>query len=403
MPQRDPRLDVFRGLAMFIILVAHLPGNPWNDFIPARFGPSDATEMFVFCSGCASALAFGVTFRRAGFRVGSLRVLHRCWQIYWSHLALFLAVTALCIAGTAWSGGKDYVHALWLQPFFADPRQGLLGLVTLTYVPNYFDILPMYLVVLAMMPVVVAAARQHRAVALLLCLALYLAQWHWQLDLPAEWWSDRPWFFDPFGWQLLFFTGFAFAAGWLPVPPLCRRWLVGLSLALVLVLVPLSWRPVWSSVGWLEQLNLGLAPWADKTHFGALRYLHFLALAYLALSLVDRWPVLVTAAAARVVAGVGQQALPVFLWSMFFAQLLGMALDRLGRDPLTMLAANSLGFLSLVTVAHLARLMRSQPWHHRRTVPGAAPPTAAVTVVPGRHDVPRWAMAGMSAELGTSG
>jgi hypothetical protein len=80
-PKRDPRLDVFRGLAMFIIFIAHLPGNPWNAYIPARFGPSDATEMFVFCSGFASAIAFGGTFNRDGFGVGTLRVLHRCWQI----------------------------------------------------------------------------------------------------------------------------------------------------------------------------------------------------------------------------------------------------------------------------------------------------------------------------------
>jgi len=53
---RDPRLDVFRGIAMFIILVAHIPGNAWTGWIPARFGFSDATEIFVFCSGmCAMA------------------------------------------------------------------------------------------------------------------------------------------------------------------------------------------------------------------------------------------------------------------------------------------------------------------------------------------------------------
>ena len=56
---RDPRLDFFRGLGMFIIFFAHTPGNIVKQFIPARFGPSDATEVFIFCSGLASALAFG--------------------------------------------------------------------------------------------------------------------------------------------------------------------------------------------------------------------------------------------------------------------------------------------------------------------------------------------------------
>ena len=43
--ERDVRLDFFRGLAMFIIFMAHVPGNAWGRYIPARFGPSDAAEI----------------------------------------------------------------------------------------------------------------------------------------------------------------------------------------------------------------------------------------------------------------------------------------------------------------------------------------------------------------------
>ena len=371
---RDPRLDVFRGLAMAIILVAHIPGNPLTEFIPARFGPSDAAEMFVFCSGFASALAFGATFRRAGFALGTLRIAHRCWQIYWSHLALFITVAALCVAGSALPGNVDYVHALWLQQFFAEPRQGLLHLVTLTYVPHYFDILPMYMVVLAPVPVVMAPARLGPAVPLAASITLYLAQLVLGWDLPAEWWSDRPWFFDPFAWQLLFFTGFAFASGWLPAPK-PRRWLLWLALAFVLLLVPVSYRPLWSEVGWLAAINHILAPWADKTHFGPLRLLHFLALAYLALGLVHRWPGLLATPAAKALATIGQQALPVFLWSMVLAQALGMALDQYGHSAANVLAANLLGLLSLLGVAHLAQLVKGQPWRRRQAPkPQPAPP-----------------------------
>ena len=55
--RRDPRLDFFRGIGMLIILSAHIPDNQWILWIPARFGFSDATEMFVFLSGMASASA----------------------------------------------------------------------------------------------------------------------------------------------------------------------------------------------------------------------------------------------------------------------------------------------------------------------------------------------------------
>ena len=55
---RDLRLDFFRGLAMFFILLAHIPYNIIGDYVPSHWGWSDAAEIFVFCSGMASALAF---------------------------------------------------------------------------------------------------------------------------------------------------------------------------------------------------------------------------------------------------------------------------------------------------------------------------------------------------------
>ena len=361
---RDERLDFFRGLAMFIIFIAHLPGNPWNDWSPARFGPSDATEIFVFCSGFASALAFGGTFRRHGFGIGTLRILHRCWQVYWSHLCLFLTVATLAVLGSWWRPGTDYVHAIHLQRFFAEPHEGLVHLLTLTYVPNYFDILPMYLVVLAMVPLVMALARVRPALVAVFCGTLWLGQGHFQLDLPAEWWSDRPWFFNPFGWQLIFFTGFAFGSGWLPAPPR-RRDLFWLALAWVLVMVPLNWQPLWSSAAWLDRFSLLFVPWKDKTDFGILRYLHFLALAYLALWSVNPRPELLRGRLTAPVILVGQQALPVFLWSMALAFALGMVLDVVGRSRITVPLANLGGFASLIAVAALAGHIKAQPWRRR--------------------------------------
>ena len=74
---RDPRLDVFRGIGMLIILLAHVPNDHWALWIPARFGFSDATEMFVFLSGMASAIAFGRLFDREGIAMLTARVAQR--------------------------------------------------------------------------------------------------------------------------------------------------------------------------------------------------------------------------------------------------------------------------------------------------------------------------------------
>lgn len=242
---RDLRLDFFRGIAMFIILIAHTPGNFVTLWIPARWGFSDATEMFVFCSGMASAIAFGGTFDRSGWRLGTARVGFRIWQIYWAHIGLFIAVAALMAALDHYGGfDKNYIGSLNLWKFFEDPAVPLLGLVTLTYVPNYFDILPMYMVVLAMMPIIMALQRVHTGLVFAFMVAVWLGAQTWlfgdyHLAFPAEPWSARNWFFNPFGWQLVFFTGFALMRGWIPKPPVHTA-LIILATVIVLANIPLS-------------------------------------------------------------------------------------------------------------------------------------------------------------------
>jgi hypothetical protein len=373
---RDLRLDFFRGLAMFIILVAHTPGNWLALWIPARFGFSDATEIFVFCSGMASAIAFGRTYDRRPWTTGTARVAYRVWQVYWAHVGMFLVIAAMMAALDA-SGafGRSYVNQLNLGPFFAEPAAGLVGLLTLSYVPNYFDILPMYLAILAMMPVVIVVGDRSRPALAVLLAGLWLAANLQLLQFPADPWSDREWFFNPFGWQLVFFTGFALMRGWLPAPPVSRR-LALLAGAIVVLSIPFAWFRVLNAVPAFAEARDAIRILIWKTDFGLLRYIHFLALAYLAWAaagdrgarLVASGPGLGPAAWNRVLAmirKVGQQSLIVFVFSMGAGRLLGVGLDVAGRTLVTMTLANLAGFASLVAVAHLGAWVKSEPWRDR--------------------------------------
>jgi len=319
---RDPRLDFFRGLAMFIILLAHTPGNTWTLWIPARFGFSDAADIFVFCSGMASALAFGAVFTRHGWWMGAARIAFRVWQVYWAHIGIFL-ITAIMLFSIDHFGvgleGKKYIYAPYVVPFFSNTGEAVLGLMTLTWVPGLFDILPMYLVVLAMIPLVMALHRfggrwAVAAYVVGLWLAANLAGWSremvaWQVD-PAPWqaavaelgsafawmnlpgnpFGDNPWFFNPFAWQLIFFTGFSFRMGWLPAPKV-RRWMIWLAVAYVVAVVPFAWFKIhdglylprdWAVAMWIADTRAATEPFWWKSWVGPLRYLHLLALAYVA-------------------------------------------------------------------------------------------------------------------------
>jgi hypothetical protein len=367
---RDPRLDFFRGLGMFIILIAHISRNPWTMWIPARFGFSDATEIFVFCSGMASALAFGVVFSRAGWLLGTLQIVFRIWQVYWVHIGVFLVTLTLMLSLNA-TGifPRDEVGALNLYPFLDDTGPNLIGLMTLTYVPNYFDILPMYLVILALVPVMMGLARVDVRLAMVLSVVLWCAATA-GLDLPAELWfpsgSDRAWFFNPFAWQLVFFTGFALMAGWLPPPPV-HRGLVMLAIGVVLVSVPFAWHRI---SGASDVLRAWRSDWLilfSKTNFGVLRYAHFLALAYLAWVAAGPGGVRllrggVAGQIIAVISQVGQQSLAVFAASMVLARLLGAMLILAGGGALAALVVNLAGFACIIAVARIAAYFKAKPW-----------------------------------------
>ncbi|WP_371311899.1 OpgC family protein [Pseudovibrio flavus] len=377
---RDPRLDFFRGIAMFIIFIAHTPGNTWTLWIPARFGFSDATEIFVFCSGMASAIAFGKAFQQRGWWMGTARVSYRVWQVYWAHIGLFIALAGL-LALVQINGLviNDYIGKLNLWVFYEDPLFNIPGLLTLTYVPNYFDILPMYLVILALMPMVMLAHRFSGRIGVFIgVVALWLVANLGYLGLPAEPWSDRVWFFNPFGWQLLFFTGFAWMLGWIPAPPV-KRWLVVLCVAGLLVTIPFAYFRILREVPELAQINAQLQPLTGKTEFGLLRYIHFLAFAYVSWVAVgaggkylianNLWGKFV-----KVVQKVGQQSLAVFLASLFLAQLIAMIRDEFfNRDLPMQVASNLVGFAGLIAVAYTVAWYKAQPWRKHKTKPDTTP------------------------------
>jgi len=361
---------------MFIIVIAHIPGNPWTLWIPARFGFSDATEIFVFCSGMASAIAFGGTFASRGWAIGAARTLYRVWQVYWAHIGAFLVTAALMAALTTMDvTGKDYIARLNLGPFFSDPAANLPALLMLGYVPNYFDILPMYLVILAMLPVALLLARVHPGLVAIGAATLWLAANMGQVALPAEPWSDRTWFFNPFGWQLLFFTGFAFMAGWVP-PPRVNWALTGLAGSIVVVSIPFAYFRLLHAVPFLDETARDIAFLTVKTPFGLLRYVHFLALAYLALIAVgpDGDQLMQGERRRRIVSvirKVGQQSLAVFVTGIVLAQLCGVLLDAIGRGPVQSLAVNLLGMAAVIVTAYSVGWIKSAPWK------SVAPRTAA--------------------------
>ena len=422
---RDPRLDFFRGIAMFIIFIAHTPRDFWALWIPARFGFSDATETFVFCSGMASAIAFGAVFQNRGWFMGTARIAFRVWQVYWAHIGLFLTVLLLMvildkIGSLGPSETYLYVNSLNLQHFFSKTPDVLIGLFTLTYVPNYFDILPMYLVILAMIPIVMGLSR----ISLWAVAAFVIGVW-WLANLQllgmtpvnfmAEPWASprnpeyhRQWFFNPLGWQLVFFTGFAFMRGWIKPPKVSRERII-LAAVIVVVTIPFAYFRILNAkpetewlmdlVTWFKTQRFHMANLIGKTQFGILRYVHFLATAYLAWVAVGPLGArLKNWGSAQVIVDtirkVGQQSLAVFISSLVLAQMVAVIFKIYGTHWGIVLFGNLIGFAGLIAVAYSVAWFKSQPWRQQKLNASAKPvPHSAVSSPQGPATMPSGAHA----------
>jgi hypothetical protein len=289
------------------------------------------------------------------------------WRNYWGQMNLWMLFV-------------EHKEDLWSNPDI------LFRFMTLQWVPNLFDILPMYMVILAMMPIVMWLSRVHLGLVAAFCGIMWVMgqrQLMESLGLPylnftAEPWVgddnwQRRWFLNPFGWQLVFFTGFAFMRGWLPKPPVTPV-LIGIAAFIVLANVPLSNIGVREfGFEWARDWRAENRQLISKTDFGLLRYVQFLALGYLAWVLAgDKGNRLVaqgTHLLARfwqgcmaIILKVGQQSLAVFVVSIFVARFNGFAMDILGRDTLTSLAVNAFGCAMLILTAYLASAFKKQPW-----------------------------------------
>src|SRR6266851_5265541 len=110
---RDLRLDLFRGLALLLMFLDHIPSNVISWVTVRNYGFSDATEIFIFISGYANAYVYGAVIRRRGL------ILNRAWQIYLAQIFLFVVY----IAEIAYLAGSSsyYTEEANLRIFLQQP------------------------------------------------------------------------------------------------------------------------------------------------------------------------------------------------------------------------------------------------------------------------------------------
>jgi hypothetical protein len=319
---RDPRLDMFRGLALVMIFINHVPGTIYENFTNRNFGFSDAAEAFVFMSGMAAGLASSGKFITANsigtYWTAIARVWARARQLYFVHLTITLLALGIFAFAALQFGMWDMLDRNNVAPLFAHPAGALIGIPTMMHQLGYLNILPLYITLLLATPLLLVLGIRWPVPVVIGSVVLWAVAGQFRLNLP-NFPTQGGWFFNPFSWQLIFviglLSGVAMKRGqrFAPQSPL----LLGICAAFVVfVLIWVKSPPVADvglhTLGWFSGLGLPFyITWFDKTFLALPRLLHALAVFYLLghLEVVRRFAGTAVAAPLRLL---GRQGLPVF-------------------------------------------------------------------------------------------
>jgi hypothetical protein len=366
---RDRRVDFFRGLALLMIFIDHVPGNMLSSFTLWNFGLCDAAEVFVLLAGISASLAFGALYERTYWRAATARVLMRCWDLYVVHIVLFCIVAAVVVSATRYFDNPFYLEQVNLLPLFADTERALVYALTLGYQPDFLDILPLYCVLLAFVPVSVPICILKPWVMLVPSGALYLLIQFWPFNLP-NYPGETGWYFNPFAWQLLFVIG-------LVIGTFRRRnWVVGDALRRILLIASMLYVAAafavaapWRHIPGLEEVVV--VPWSwlpplSKTDLSIFRLLNILALTCLAALAMHSENRLLLQAFGRFCILLGRHSLPVFAIGIIASTLGNVWFMEVGRGLISQVIVNALGFGAMLSVAWLVSWLKARPWDIRK-------------------------------------
>lgn len=276
-PRPENAVDFWRGVALVMIFIDHIPGNIYSYATLRNFAICDAAELFVLLAGWSCSYATGGALKPDTAPRVAFRLLSRAVEIYRAQIVI--TAIALAMLATMAISRDNPLFLEWhnASVAFYDPVRASLGTVLLSYQLSYFNILPLYVVILIMAPVFVLLGRLSLAALVAVSLTVYLGAIFSQTNMPS-WPAPDTWYFNPFSWQVLFVAGFAAAEAtqrseW--YMELARR-LIPYAAALVLVGLIIRLIEYWPDP--LQVPEPRLLFLFDKTFLSPVRLLNVFAL-----------------------------------------------------------------------------------------------------------------------------
>ena len=354
--RRDLRLDLFRGLSLLFIFIDHIPNNVLSYVTLHSIAFSDAAEVFIFISGYAAATVYGRALQRHGGVAATGQICRRVWQLYVAHIFIFVILAAEVCYATL-SLHQTYSEDFGIDNFIDEPQVAIIKVLLLQYQPQFLDILPIYMILLGVFPVVLLLLQRCLPLPLILSGALYLLtlRFGWE---PHSYPDNEAWFFNPLAWQFLFVigatAGYSRHSRW--VFPGQASWLPKLAIAITVGvgIISILWTIHGAYDAFPGLLLRELSPLvADKSNLAPLRLISFLALAVTVAHFVGRDSGVLRWRVAQLIIRCGQHSLQVFCLGIVLS-VLGYILLTFFRDNiLTQLAIDLAGIVAMMGIAVL--------------------------------------------------
>ena len=303
-------VDFWRGLALVTIFINHVPGIYWSKFTHKNISISDSAELFVFLAGWSLRNVVGRPEDPTPFGQLFMRLGGRAVTLYAAHMTTVMI--AIAMLATAASLLDNPLLLQWhnAAAVFTDPANTHIGLALLSHQLGYFDILPLYVILLLLAPIIAFIHRIAPNLLVPLSLSIYLATIIFQITIPT-WPTEGQWFFNPLCWQLVYVLGFAMSrergpGGWVKSHINVIRWVAWPIVIAGTVFVFYG--------GWIDPTKVPdpkLLFINGKTFVTPIRLIQFLAL----VAALSATFVYIVAVAPRIVdflALLGRNSLPVF-------------------------------------------------------------------------------------------
>ena len=352
---RDLRLDFFRGLALIFIFVDHIPENILSYFTIQAVQFYDAAEVFIFISGYTAALVYGRILALQGPSYAVARILSRAWQLYVAHIFLFVIFIAEVSYTVITFNNPMYYDEMRVGDFLDEPHVAIGKALLLQFQPTFLDILPLYILLLVIFPVILLGLRLQPLFVLIPSFLLYCVVQIANLSVPA-YPEGHVWYFNPLAWQFLFIAGAALGLDRVRANSGLRFGRAALLLAAIVVtagfLIKLSWtiHGVWDAFPGLFLKEL----WpVNKNNLSPVRLVAFFAMLAVVAALVRSDAAFLRLSAAQSLILCGQQSLEIFCLGILLSALGHFALSEYNSGIVVQIVVNLAGILAMCLTAKM--------------------------------------------------